>query len=287
MSVDPSAPVRSPGQPDQRRRGADWIEFVPGGIRRVVVDVGQIAQLFSRLVVGVVRNPRGFWGASFEEMYAMLRFAWIPVLLSTGGFSFAIGTFGYDLLRVVGAGNRVGTFFVMAGPREIAPYTVAMAIAGVMGTSLTADLGARKVREELDALEVLGVDPERTLVLPRVVAMTMMVFGFNLVGVAAVVVMAGVATTIIGSTSIASYIAGFFTIMNMTDLVGTVLKSILLGLMIGIVCAAKGLSVKGGAEGVGRAVNQAVVLCFAWVWIITFTFNSIMLGLNPNMAVTR
>lgn len=237
--------------------------------------------------MSVVRNPRGFWGASFDEMYGMLRFAWIPVLLADGGFSFAIGGYAYDLLRVAGAPNRVGTFFVMAGPREIAPFTVAMAIAGVMGTSLTADLGARKVREELDALEVLGIDPERSLVLPRVIAMTMMVLGFNLVGVAFSVIMPGVATTVIGNTSVGGYVANFFSIMNMTDLMGTVIKSILLGLLIGVVCAAKGLSVKGGAEGVGRAVNQAVVLCFAWIWVVNFTFNTIMLGTNPDMAVTR
>jgi phospholipid/cholesterol/gamma-HCH transport system permease protein len=220
-------------------------------------------------------------------MYGMLRFAWIPVLLADGGFSFAIGSYAYDLLRVVGGPNRVGTFFVMAGPREIAPFTVAMAIAGVMGTSLTADLGARKVREELDALEVLGIDPVRSLVLPRVVAMTFMVFGFNLIGIVVVVIMPGIATTVIGDTSVGGYVANFFSIMNMTDLVGTVIKSILLGMFIGIVCASKGMSVKGGAEGVGRAVNQAVVLCFAWIWIINFVFNTIMLGLNPDMAVTR
>jgi phospholipid/cholesterol/gamma-HCH transport system permease protein len=268
-------------------RGVATVEAVPSGLRQVVIDVGQIAQLFGRLFMGVVREPRGFWGAAFEEMYGMLRFAWIPVLLADGGFSFAIGGFAYDLLKVAGAPNRVGTFFVMAGPREIAPFTVAMAIAGVMGTSLTADLGARKVREELDALQVLGIDPERALVLPRVVAMTFMVVGFNLVGVAISIIMPGVATTMIGSTSVGGYIANFFSIMNMTDLVGTVLKSVLLGLLIGIVCATKGLNVKGGAEGVGRAVNQAVVLCFAWIWIVNFTFNTIMLGTNPDMILTR
>jgi phospholipid/cholesterol/gamma-HCH transport system permease protein len=134
---------------------------------------------------------------------------------------------------------------------------------------------------------VLGIDAERALVLPRVVAMTFMVFAFNLVGVAVSIIMPGVATTIIGDTSIGGYVANFFSIMNMTDLMGTVIKSILLGLLIGIVCAAKGLNVKGGAEGVGRAVNQAVVLCFAWIWIINFVFNTIMLGMNPDMAVTR
>jgi phospholipid/cholesterol/gamma-HCH transport system permease protein len=267
--------------------GVSAMGVVPSGTRRVIVDVGEIAQLLSRLVVGVFRDPRGFWAATVDEMYGMLRFCWLAVALAVGGFTLAIGTFAYDLLRVAGAPNRVGTFFVMACPREISPFCTGMAVAGVMGTALTADLGARRVREELDALEVLGVDPERMLVLPRVLAMVVMVFGFNIVGVVIGTFMAGVATFWIGDTSAGAYIANFMSIMNMPDLVGTALKSILLGLFIGVVCAQKGMSAKGGAEGVGRAVNQAVVLCFAAIWVINFTFNTILLGMNPSMAVTR
>jgi phospholipid/cholesterol/gamma-HCH transport system permease protein len=61
----------------------------------------------------------------------------------------------------------------------------------------------------------------------------------------------------------------------------------LIGLFIGIVCAQKGLNSKGGAEGVGRAVNQAVVLCFAAVWIFNFIVNAVLLGLNPDMLINR
>jgi phospholipid/cholesterol/gamma-HCH transport system permease protein len=134
---------------------------------------------------------------------------------------------------------------------------------------------------------VLGIDPERSLVLPRVIAMTVMMVGFNIIGVVIGTTMAGVATTVIGTTSAGAYIDNFLSIMNMTDLVGTTIKSFLLGLFIGVVCAQKGLNVRGGAEGVGRAVNQAVVLCFAAIWVINFVFNAIMLGVNPDMAVTR
>jgi phospholipid/cholesterol/gamma-HCH transport system permease protein len=268
-------------------RGVEGIDALPDGLKRVVVDVGEIAQLLSRLVVGVCREPRGFWVATVDEMYGMLRFCWLPVALSVGGFTFAIGSYAYELLNIAGGANRTGTFFVMACPREISPFCTGMAVAGVMGTALTADLGARRVREELDALEVLGIDPERLLVLPRVLAMIVMVFGFNIIGVVIGTAMAGVATTVIGTTSTGAYVANFLSIMNMPDLIGTGLKSILLGLFIGVVCAQKGLSAKGGAEGVGRAVNQAVVLCFAAIWVINFTFNTILLGMNPDMAVTR
>ncbi|HEY1974720.1 MAG TPA: ABC transporter permease, partial [Pseudonocardia sp.] len=273
MSDRGSAAVATrPGARSLGERGVETVEALPSGIRQLLVDVGAISQLLVRLVMEVVRNPRGFWVDTIDETIVMLRFSWLPVFLSDAGFSFAIGSFAYDLLRVAGAPNRVATFFVMAGPREISPFTVAMSLAGVMGTSLTADLGARKMREELDALEVLGVNVERALVLPRVIAMTLLMVGLNLIGIVFSVVMPGVVTCLIGNTSVGSYMANFFSIMDMPDLIGTVLKSILLGVFIGVVCAQKGLSAKGGAEGVGRAVNQAVVLNFAAIWVINFTF---------------
>lgn len=287
MTTTQPTTTRSTEKRSIQERGVAAVDVLPGWLRGLLLDVGGVGQLAVRLIVGAVREPRGFWRDTVDEMYTMLRFSWLPVLLSDIGFSFAIGSYAYDLLRVAGAPNRVATFFVMAGPREISPFTVAMAFAGVMGTSLTADLGARKMREELDALEVLGVDVERVLILPRVLAMTVMMVGLNMVGIVLSVVMPGVATCLIGNTSVGSYFANFFSIMDMPDLIGTVVKSALIGLFVGVVCAQKGVTAKGGAEGVGRAVNQAVVLNFAAIWVINFTFNTIMLGLNPQMNLTR
>ena len=70
-----------------------------------------------------------------------------------------------------GANDRLGGFFVLASIREFAPFVTAIVLAGVAGTAITADLGARKIREELDALQVLGVDPVKNLVVPRFLAL--------------------------------------------------------------------------------------------------------------------
>ena len=73
--------------------------------------------------------------------------------------------------RLFGALDRLGGFFVLASIREFAPFVTAVVVAGVAGTAITADLGARKIREELDALQVLGVDPIKNLVVPRFLAL--------------------------------------------------------------------------------------------------------------------
>lgn len=263
------------------------VERLPRRFRQTVIDIGQIGQLFARLVGSAVREPRGYWADTRDEMYAQLRFGWIPVTLSIAGFCFLLGNFGYGLLRLVGAPNRTGGFFVAATIREIAPFTSGMALAGVVGTALTADLGARRVREELDALEVLGVDPIRTLVLPRVIALGVMMIAFNIVGVGIGTVMGAISATAIGTASAGSYFASFFAFASFAELIGSTVKSLLIGLFIGVVCAQKGLNVRGGPQGVGRAVNQAVVLSFAAVWVINFVINTIVLGTNPEIQLSR
>lgn len=259
----------------------------PSGIRRMIVDVGQAGQLLGQLVRTAVTDPRGYWSATREEMFQMLRFCWLPVALSVGGFSFLIANYAYSLLGLLGAGSRLGTYFVFASLREISPFATGMAVAGVMGTAMTADLGARRIREELDALTVLGIDAIRTLVLPRVIAITVMMVAFNVIGSALSMGAALVSGTVLGNTSSGAFLGNLFGSLTVPEIVGNLVKTLLIGVFIGVVSAHKGLNAKGGAEGVGRAVNEAVVLSFAAVWIFNFVVNATMLGLNPEMLISR
>ena len=85
-----------------------------------------------------------------------------------------------NFLVLFGAIDRLGGFFVLASIREFAPTVTAIILAGVGGTAITADLGARKIREELDALQVLGVDPIKNLVVPRFLALMVVTGLFNI-----------------------------------------------------------------------------------------------------------
>ena len=85
-----------------------------------------------------------------------------------------------NFLTLFGALDRLGGFFVLGAVREIGPDVTAIVLAGVAGTAITADLGARKIREELDALQVLGVDPIKNLVVPRFLALMLVTGLFNI-----------------------------------------------------------------------------------------------------------
>ena len=257
-------------------------------LRNALVQTGEMTLLMFRVIGSAVRHPVGYWGDVRDEMYGILKLCWVPMIISTTAFGFgAPGIQGGNLYALFGIPERLGSFFIMASVREFAPWINAMVVAGVIGTAMTADLGARRIREEIDAMEVLGIEPIRTLVVPRVIAVTIMTGLLDLVALTFGIVGGYIAAVPLLGASSGSYFASFFANATVTELWGSVLKTTLFGLIIGVVCCYKGLTAQGGPIGVGRAVNQAVVISFAAIWVFNFVFTTILLGLNPAMQVYK
>ena len=136
--------------------------------RHVLEEFGDMMILTGRTVWSALRPPYPYGGELVSQFLFTLRLVWFPLLVSTVAINYgAPGLQAADFLRIFGALDRLGGFFVIEVVREIGPFITAIVVAGVAGTAITADLGARKVREELDALQVLGVDPVKNLVVPR------------------------------------------------------------------------------------------------------------------------
>ena len=273
--------------PDRERE----VQRVPGkksaAIQGPFQQAGEMLLLLGQVVHSAVRYPRGYWGDVRDQMYDVVRLCWIPMAFSCTAFGFgAPGLQAGNLYTLFGIPERLGSFFVMASVREFAPWINAMVIAGVVGTAITADLGARRIREEIDAMEVLGIDPVRTLILPRVVAVTIMTGLMDLAALAFGVLGGYLASIQLGAST-SAFTNNFFSNATVVDVWGSVLKTTLFGLIIGVVCCYKGFRASGGPAGVGRAVNQAVVIAFAAIWSFNFVFTTILLGLAPEIQVYR
>ena len=131
-----------------------------------------------------MRPPYPYGGEFVSQFLFALRLCWFPLLISTVAFGYAApGLQAANFLVLFGALDRLGGFFVLASIREFAPFVTAIVLAGVAGTAITADLGARKIREELDALQVLGVDPVKNLVVPRFLALMLVTGLFDVYAV--------------------------------------------------------------------------------------------------------
>ncbi len=255
---------------------------------RGLSQTGEMLWLFVLVAREAVVRPRDYWGDVRDQMYSILRLCWVPMIISTFAFGFgAPGLQALNFFAIFGIPERLGSFFIMASVREFAPWINAMVVAGVVGTAITADLGARRIREEIDAMEVLGVDPVRTLILPRVVALFFMTGLLDIVALLFGTLGGFVAAVGVGNATPAAFIDNFFDNATLPDLWGSVLKTALFGLIVGVVCCYKGFRAEGGPAGVGRAVNQAVVIAFAGIWIFNYVFTTILLGLNPGMQVFK
>src|SRR5213594_4514709 len=140
--------------------------FLPA--KNLFEQVGDMMILTGKTTLSAIRPPYPYGGEFMSQFLFALRLCWFPLLISTVAFGYgAPGVQAANFLTLFGALDRLGGFFVLASIREFAPWVDAMIVAGVAGTAITADLGARKIREELDALQVLGVDPIKNLVVPR------------------------------------------------------------------------------------------------------------------------
>ena len=240
-----------------------------------------MVRLTAKTLVSAVTPPYTY-GIEFVQQFSFaLRVCWIPLLISTIAFGYeAPGLQGANVLTLLGAIDRLGGFFVLASIREFAPFVTAVVLAGVAGTAITADLGARRIREELDALEVLGVDPIKNLVVPRFLALMLITGLFDIFALIFGIV-GGVVATLVNHAPLGPFFATLANNAETTDLWGSVLKTTLFGAIIAIVCCYKGMNASGGAAGVGRAVNQAVVIAFMGIFAFNYVFTQVLLATHP------
>jgi phospholipid/cholesterol/gamma-HCH transport system permease protein len=234
-----------------------------------------------------VKPPYPYGEEFIGQFLFALQLCWFPLLVSTVAFGFgAPGLQAANVFTLFGTLDRLGGFFVLASIREFAPFVTAVVVAGVAGTAITADLGARKIREELDALQVLGVDPIKNLVVPRFIALVVIT---GLLDVFAVVfgMSAGIAAELLYHQSLGGFFATLFDNALITDLAASVTMCSMFGAIIAVVCCYKGMTASGGPAGVGRAVNQAVVIAFMGVFAFLYLFTTVLLATNPELQSIR
>jgi phospholipid/cholesterol/gamma-HCH transport system permease protein len=239
-----------------------------------VQTVGGIVRLALGAVTCWVSPPSDWWREAVTQGWILVRRCVVPAALSC--FIFGFGTVGIQAGSVVdslGALDRMGSGFSVASLREFVPWVAGMVVAGVAGTAIAADLGARRVRGELDAVAVLGVDAVRALVAPRILALTLLMPVLNIMGLV-FATLAGVVANAKFNGNLAAFMETFRSGFTSIDLAANIVKTICFGFLVSTICAYKGMNASGGSEGVGRAVNQAVVLAFVAVWVFNFAFNA-------------
>lgn len=202
------------------------------------------------------------------QTWFVARVSLVPTLMLSIPFV-VLTVFTINILLVeIGAADFSGTGAAFTTVLQIGPIVTVLVVAGAGATAMCADLGARTIREELDALKVLGINPVQALVVPRVLAATLVASLLS-----SFVTMVGLAGGFLFSVYVQNVTAGAFA-SGLTLLVGLpevlvgLIKAALFGLAAGLIACYKGISVGGGPSGVGNAVNETVVYSFLALFFI-------------------
>ncbi|HZP14870.1 MAG TPA: ABC transporter permease [Nocardioides sp.] len=222
-----------------------------------LVQLGADASTF--VVTDIIRRKFS-WSEFFLQAWFMVRVSLAPTILVSIPFGVILSVQIGAVASQVGAVSFTGAVNGIGVLRQGAPLVASLMIAGAVGSAICSDIGARTVREEIDAMKVMGINPIQRLVSPRVAAALVVS-----VMLAVIVAMTSMATAFIlvvgeGQVSSGTYVNSFVAFSKPWDLYMALIKALIFGFIATIVACHKGLSARGGPKGVADAVNQAVVL---------------------------
>ncbi|MDE0776814.1 MAG: ABC transporter permease [Nocardioides sp.] len=249
-----------------------------------VITTGKIVVLGIEASVAAVTDiaaRRFSWSEFLLQAWFMTRVSLLPTILVAIPFGVITSVQIGAVASQIGATSFSGAVNGIGVLRQGAPLVVSLMIAGAVGSAICSDLGARTVREEIDALRVMGINPVQRLVAPRVVAALVVSLLLTVVVAMSAMVTAFILNVGNGSISAGAYLDSFVSFSQPTDLVLAELKALIFGFVATIVAAHKGLSASGGPKGVAHAVNQAVVLSVILLAVINVAITQAYVMLVP------
>jgi phospholipid/cholesterol/gamma-HCH transport system permease protein len=221
------------------------LQLLAAVLRYIVVDVVSF-----KLAIGDV----------MVQAWTLLKVTATPALLMAIPFGALLSIVTSGLVDQVGASSLIGAANGVGVVRQGAPMTAGLLMGGAGAAAIAADIGARAIREELDALRVVGIDPVRYLVVPRFLALILISPMLCIF-----IITAGTATGFTFAVSITDVTPGTFwmsfgTFAKVVDVWFAVGKTVVFGVIVAIVSSLRGMETKGGPRGVADAVNSSVVL---------------------------
>jgi phospholipid/cholesterol/gamma-HCH transport system permease protein len=239
----------------------------------------------ARFIATDIVARRFSWSEFLLQCWFMTRVSLLPTILVSIPFGVITSVQIGAAANQIGAQSFIGAVNGIGVLRQGAPLVTSLMIAGAVGSAICSDLGARTVREETDALMVMGISPIQRLVAPRVLAALLV--SMLLTVVVAMSAMTTAFALVVGTGQISSgtYLDSFVGLAQPTDLYLAELKALIFGFIAVVVAAHKGLQARGGPKAVADAVNQAVVLSVILLAVVNVGITQAYVMLVPQGMV--
>ncbi|MEV6336136.1 ABC transporter permease [Nocardia vinacea] len=254
---------------------ANFSDTVVSGLRTWGRTVDLAIESVREGLLDLVRG-RFQWREMLHQAWYMVTVTALPAILMAVPFGVIVSVQIGNMIRELGGDSLLGAASGLGVIKQGAPIATGLLLGGAGAAAIAADLGARTIREEVDALRVMGVSPVRRLVIPRIAAMVLVAPLLNVLiiftGVAAGYI---VAISAQGVTS-GSYWATFGSFTTVTDVGISLLEAILFGFIVAVIGCQRGLEAKGGPRGVADGVNASVVLSVVSVLVVNLVVSQLV-----------
>lgn len=221
------------------------------------------------------------WREMLHQAWYLVTVTALPAILMAVPFGVIVSMQIGNMIRELGGDSLLGAASGLGVIKQGAPIATGLLLGGAGAAAIAADLGARTIREEVDALRVMGVSPVRRLVIPRVFAMVLVAPLLNVL-----IIFTGVAagyTVAIGAQGVTSgsYWATFGSFTTVTDVGISLLEAILFGFIVAVIGCQRGLEARGGPRGVADGVNASVVLSVVSVLVVNLVVSQLVQMFAP------
>jgi phospholipid/cholesterol/gamma-HCH transport system permease protein len=260
----------------RRNRGMEFL----ADMGRAVVDAGRdfsrgisfLGEVVTALV-RVVTQPRHFRFPSLIHQLEQVAFRGVPIIVL---ISFLVGCIvaqqGIFQLQRFGATAFVVNLVGLLILRELGVLLTSIMVAGRSGSAFTAELGSMKMREEIDALRVMGIDPIEVLIVPRLLALIIGLPLLTFLSKMAALLGAGLTAWLYGDIGPESFLARLQSVITLNHFLVGMIKAPFMALVIGVIASIEGLAVEGSAESLGRHVTSSVVKAIFMVIVLDGLF---------------
>ncbi len=243
-----------------------------------IYELQELALLTWRVFRGLFRSP--LYLKELLVQMDVLGFGSLTIILLTGFFTggvLALNT--ANTLQKFGVQSVTGQLVATSLIRELGPVLTALMLAGRVGSGIAAELGSMLVSEQIDAMRALGTDPIKKLVTPRIIALVTMAPTLTVIcDVVGVVGGLLVATTMLHQSS-STYLASAQQAVDMSEIIGGLIKPTVFGFIIALIGCYMGLSTRGGTVGVGRSTTRSVVVSSILIIAVDFLLSKLIISL--------
>jgi len=242
---------------------------------RFLEEAGRIMMLFGQILGWIFRPP--LEGREILKQMQEVGVRSFPVVIITAAFTgMVLALQSFTGFKRFGAETMVGTVVALSMTRELGPVLTGLMVSGRVGSAMAAELGTMRVTEQIDALYTLATNPIKYLIVPRFLAAMIMlpilVIFADIIGILGGYL---VSVQILG-TNPTLYFRRTWNFLELDDLYAGLLKALFFGMIIATVSCSQGFSARGGAEGVGRATTQAVVLSSLTILISNYFITALL-----------